>query len=98
MALQALQEKGIVKTEGVCGGSPRIDGTRIRVIDIMAYYKAGESPEEIAFLFKDSIDLGDVHEAIAYYYKHLGEMKKEEAETERIIKEFMEKHPSRVIK
>ncbi len=96
MALQALQERGIVKTSGTCGGSPRVDGTRIRVVDIMGYYRTGKAPEEIADTFRASIDLGDVHAAIAYYYKHLDEMKKEEEERKRIIEEARKRHPSKL--
>jgi len=89
---------GVVRTEGICGGSPRIDGTRIRVVDIVAYYKAGKSPEEIASVFKDSIDLGDVHAAISYYYKNRQEIEGEEKETESLIKELLKKHPTKVAK
>lgn len=37
----------IISEPGVCGGLPRIEGTRIRVLDIVALHRRGLSPVEI---------------------------------------------------
>ena len=37
----------IISTEGVCGGRPRIRGTRVRVVDVLDMLAAGMSKEEI---------------------------------------------------
>lgn len=79
----------IVRTQGNCGGRPRIDGRRVEVRAIVAYYHAGVSPEEIAGNFND-LDLAYVHAALAYYYlnkkaldKEFSKLEKEEAALER---------------
>ncbi|MBI4615519.1 MAG: DUF433 domain-containing protein, partial [Planctomycetes bacterium] len=37
----------IEETPGVCGGRPRIEGTRIRVLDIAVLHRRGDSPADI---------------------------------------------------
>jgi uncharacterized protein (DUF433 family) len=37
----------IVSTPGICGGRPRIRGTRVRVIDVLDLLAAGMAEEEI---------------------------------------------------
>lgn len=43
------QKKGprIVSTEGICGGRPRVRGTRARVVDVIDMLASGMSEEEI---------------------------------------------------
>ena len=38
---------GIVADPAICGGRPRIKGTRVRVSDILAALAAGDSADEI---------------------------------------------------
>lgn len=59
----------IVKTLGVCGGNPRIDGTRIPVWIIAAMYWEGrDSIPNIAATYDVSVD--QIVEAIQYAEKH----------------------------
>jgi len=60
-----LKIEHIVKMPNVCGGEPRIDGTRMRVHDLAIYYQAEMTVEEIC----ESFDLtpGQVHAALSYY-------------------------------
>ncbi len=63
----------IVETEDTLGGEPRLDGRRISVMQIAEMYiDGGMSPETVA----DQLEVGldEVHEALAYYYKHPEEM------------------------
>lgn len=80
----------IVQTKDTLGGKPRLEGRRISVLQIAEMYidvrksetsehtrtdgsrDAGKSPEIIA----DQLDIGldEVHEALAYYYRHPDEM------------------------
>ena len=63
----------IVSTPGVCGGSPRIEGTRIRVADVSIYAIMHHwSVEKIA----DELELtpGQIHAALSYYYDHKDEI------------------------
>lgn len=64
----------IVRTEGVLGGEPRIDGTRIGVLHVYELVVEGDhSPAEIA----DQLDLslGEIYSALAYYHEHPDEMR-----------------------
>lgn len=66
----------ITRDKKICGGKACIEGTRIRVIDIIERYKIlKEKPEEIATAF--DIPIEAVFAALAYYYEHATEMKKE---------------------
>ena len=60
----------------VCGGRPRIRGTRIRVQDIVVeHFYHGLCPEEIVNAFP-RVTLSGVYAALAYYYDHLEEIRK----------------------
>lgn len=63
----------IVKTEGVLGGEPRLEGHRISVIQIAdMVIKGDHSPEYVADQF--DVTLADIHTALAYYYDNPDEM------------------------
>jgi len=55
----------IEATPGICGGRPRLAGTRVPVHRVAAYYRLGYAPEEILGLL-NSLTLSQVHAAIAY--------------------------------
>ena len=59
----------IVKQPGYCGGKAAIDGTRIRVADVVAMHKQGASVDEIRLDYPQ-LSLAQVHAALAYYYDH----------------------------
>jgi uncharacterized protein (DUF433 family) len=60
----------IAVTPGVCGGKPRISGTRIRVQDIVIWYeRLGTTADEIVTEYPQ-LSLADVHAALAYYHDH----------------------------
>ena len=66
----------IVQDEGHSQGSPTVEGTGIRVLDIAeAYEHSNYSPDEITELYPD-LSLSDVHTALAYYYKHIEELRR----------------------
>jgi uncharacterized protein (DUF433 family) len=63
----------IVRTDGVLGGEPRLDGHRISVLQVAdMVLEADHEPEYVADQL--GISLADVHSALAYYYEHPGEM------------------------
>ena len=83
--------KHIEATPGVCGGKPRIAGTRIRVQDIYICHELhGMSPDEIVDAYPH-ITLADVHAALAYYYDH-SETIQQAIETDRALVESFKKH------
>ena len=86
----------IVSTPGVCGGRPRIAGSRIRVQDIVVWHEAwGLSPEEIVTDFPQ-VTLAQVHAALAYYYDHREEIRQQMQETEALVEAFKQQYPSKV--
>lgn len=64
----------IVRTDGVLGGVPRIDGTRVGVTHVHELVVTGDhDPADVADQL--DIDLEDVYSALAYYYGHPDEMR-----------------------
>jgi uncharacterized protein (DUF433 family) len=55
----------IESTPGICGGRPRIAGTRIAVHRVAGYYRLGYSPEEILNAL-NSLNLQQVYAALAH--------------------------------
>ncbi|MEF8886093.1 MAG: DUF433 domain-containing protein, partial [Haloarculaceae archaeon] len=56
----------IVRTDGVLGGDPRLDGTRVGVLHVYELVVAGDhSPADVADQF--ALSLGEVYPALAYY-------------------------------
>jgi len=83
-------------TEGTCGGKPRIAGHRITVQNIViCYERMGMSPDEIIYHYP-SINLADVHAALAYYYDHAAEIRQDIEQDEIFAREMKSKHPSLV--
>lgn len=69
----------IVREEAILSGDPRVDGTRIAVGHVYELVVDGNHPPaDVA----DQLDLslGDVYEALAYYYNHPNEMREIERE------------------
>jgi uncharacterized protein (DUF433 family) len=63
----------IVRTEGVCGGRPRIRDSRIAVRTIAGLYRQGEPVGEILDTYPH-LDPAAVDDAIGYYLDHRGEI------------------------
>ena len=76
----------------VCSGLPRLAGTRVRVIDVVALHEAGRSPEEI-LLDYDHLTLGQVYAALAYYYDHKAEVLVQLESDRNAVEHFKRKHP-----
>jgi len=65
----------IVRIEGVCGGRPIIEGTRISVRDIIEYLQISYSPDQICDALR--VSLAEVYDAMSYYYDRKDEIDKE---------------------
>lgn len=87
----------ITQTPGICGGRPRIAGTRITVRNIVNWLRMGWSAEKIVDQYRH-LSLAQVHAALAYYYANKEELDTtfaaEEAEEERLEREHLTKHRS----
>lgn len=77
--------------EDVGSGRSIIKGTRTRVSNIVAYYKLGLSPEELAREFPH-LTLSQIHDVLSYYYEHQEEIDKEiDEDGEENIKKLLQK-------
>lgn len=72
--------KYIVRTPGVYGGKPRIEGHRIAVHDIAESYNMGLTPERIVAEHYPTLTLAQVYAALLYYHEHKDEIDREIAE------------------
>lgn len=64
----------IVRTEGILGGDPRIDGTRVGVLHVYELAITGDHPPaDVADQL--GLSLGQVYSALAYYHEHPDEMR-----------------------
>lgn len=86
----------IKKVKGVSGGSPVIKGTRTRVIDIgIEFEYLGMTPDEIVRAHPH-ISLAQVHAALAYFYKHIKEMRDKIKRDESYIEKLRQKYLSKL--
>lgn len=63
----------IIRTPGIVGGRPRINGTRMSVQTIAGWYKQGYSVEEIADQY-EHLTLAQIYAALAYYHANQEEI------------------------
>ena len=70
----------ITKDPRVCGGRACIDGTRVRVMDVVALLEEGYAPERMLNVFAVPLTLAQVYAALAYYYDHKEEIEASFAE------------------
>ena len=75
----------IVRVQGVCGGRPVIEGTRLSVKLIVGWARLGMTPEEIADQYPD-VSVVQVADALAYHEDHPEEIKAEFVKEQRHIK------------
>jgi uncharacterized protein (DUF433 family) len=65
----------ISKKPGVCGGKACIDGTRIRVMDVVALQTQGYAVEDMLEHFEARpLTRAEVYSALAYYHDHKEEI------------------------
>lgn len=72
---------GIESTPGICGGNPRISGTRIPVWTLVHYRKLGMEDEAILGAFP-TLRAKDLGNAWAYYQAHEQEIEEQIADNE----------------
>ena len=91
----------ITKDLEVCGGKACIDGTRVRVMDIVSLKRQGYAPERMLEAYP-SLNLAQVYAALSYSYEHPEEIEASfeqdrawEAEHERAKAEYLSRKPAR---
>lgn len=86
----------IVKNMDICGGSPIIDGTRTRVIDIAIEYEMlGHSPDEI-ISSHPYLNLPQVHDALSFYYENRDELDQKAEQDQEFITRLKKEIPSKI--
>jgi len=78
----------ITKDPKVCGGKACIDGTRIRVMDVVGLHRHGYKPEQMLNVYGTPLTLAQVHAALAYFYDHQDEIEASFAEDEEVEAEL----------
>ena len=87
----------IVKTPGYMQGRARIKGSRIRVMDLIGYWKTdGMGPEQLADDFS-WVPRAAIYAAFAYYFDHVEEVEDAYVEDEAFVEEFKRLHPDLVL-
>ena len=86
----------VVKNKDICGGSPIIEGTRTRVIDIAIEYEIlGHSPDEIIGSHPH-LNLPQVHDALSFYYENRDELDQKAEQDQEFIARLKKKIPSKI--
>lgn len=90
------QFPGVEQTPGVCGGKPRIAGTRIRVQDIVIWHeRLGRSADELVSSHPQ-LSLTGVYGALSYYHAHREQIDEQMKQTEDFAESLREKYPSKL--
>jgi uncharacterized protein (DUF433 family) len=59
----------IVRREGVCGGRPTIEGSRISVDNLALWLKEGYTPADMTEAYPH-VTPAAIYDALSYYYDH----------------------------
>ena len=79
----------------ICGGSPVVSGTRVRVVDIAVEYEyLNRSPDEIINAHPH-LKLEQIHDALSYYYENRAELDKKIKEDKAFIEKLVETQKGR---
>jgi uncharacterized protein (DUF433 family) len=83
----------IVKTVGVCGGQPRVAGTRIKVKHIYVWVeRMGMSPAQVVAEYPH-LTMAQVHAALAYYWSHPAEIQQDIDNEAKLVAEMKAQAP-----
>jgi len=94
MSRKSLDER-IVRTPGICGGKPRIDGHRITVQNVAIWIdRLGRSADAIASEY--DLELADVYAALAYYFAHREEIDDSIRESRAYVEQVRKSIPSKL--
>jgi uncharacterized protein (DUF433 family) len=86
----------IETTPGVCGGKPRLTGTRIRVQDVVIWHeRMNLSADEIASKHPQA-SLAAIYAALAYYHDNREQIDQEMRRGGEVIEELRRAYPSKL--
>ena len=94
MTTKSIDQR-IVRTPGICGGKPRIDGHRITMQNIAIWHdRLGRSADEIASEY--NLELADIYAALAYYFAHREEIDASVRERRAFVEQLRQETPSKL--
>jgi uncharacterized protein (DUF433 family) len=96
-ALQEVKVKHpyVVVDPKICGGSPVIKGTRVRIVDVAIEYEyLNRTPDEIVTAHPH-VKLEQVHDALSYYYENRTQLDKKIREDKQFIERLAEAQKGR---
>lgn len=83
-------------TPGICGGKPRVAGSRIRVQDVVVWHeRLGLSADEIVSRHPQ-LTLAGVYAALAYYHDHRPEIDAQMQAGRELVEEMRRLYPSKL--
>lgn len=88
MATTARVYAHIAKDPDVCSGKAVIEGTRIRVMDIVGLHRHGNTPEKMLTVYSSPLTLAQVYAALTYYYDHPEEIEASLQEDQEAVAEL----------
>lgn len=80
----------ITRDPAVRAGKACIDGTRVRVMDLVCLHQEAKTPEQMLVEYP-SLNLGQVHAALAYYYDHSEEVEASMAKEDAAVADYERK-------
>src|SRR5262245_13350205 len=83
-------------TPGICGGSPRIAGTRIRVQDVVVWHERLQWSADEICTRHPQVTLADVYAALAYYHDHRAQIDQQMEEGRRQAEALRAATPSKL--
>lgn len=91
--LPPVATRHIEITPGVCGGKPRLAGTRIRVQDIVIWHeRMNLSADEIASRHPQA-SLAAIYAALAYYHDHRAQIDEQMRRGDEMVDELRRAYP-----
>lgn len=78
----------IAKTPGVCGGQPRLAGSRIKVKHIYTWVECMRMTPSQVVAEHPHLTMAQVHAALAYYWSHCEEIHQDVANEEKLVAEL----------
>ena len=96
-SMPSIPEPKIVSTPGICGGQPRIDGTRIKVRHVVhCVERQGMSIADV-LEHHPHLNRAQIHAALAYYWCHQAEIDQSIRDEEAFVAEMKAKAPPSIL-
>ena len=97
LRIETTSHPYIIINKDVCGGSPIIEGTRTRVIDIAIQYELlGRSPDEI-IRSHPHVSLYQIHDALFFYYENRDELDRKIKQDREFVTKLKVIFPSKMV-